>query len=81
MRQYLYGLTPEEYGALLEAQDNRCAICRTDTPNGKGSWHVDHNHATGQIRGLLCNDCNLGLGKFADDSDRLRAAIAYLGDP
>jgi hypothetical protein len=78
MRQYLYGLTPEAYAALLETQDARCAICRTDTPGGKGGWHVDHNHATGLVRGLLCTNCNQGLGQFADDPDRLRAAADYL---
>lgn len=77
-RQYLYGLTPEQYAALLEKQDNRCAICRTDTPGGKGGWHVDHDHKTGAVRGLLCNDCNNGLGRFLDDPARLRAAIEYL---
>lgn len=78
MRQRLYGLTPEQYTAFLEAQDHRCAICRTDEPKGKGTWHVDHDHATGRTRGLLCNSCNLALGHFADDTGRLEAAIAYL---
>lgn len=77
MRQYLYGITPEQYDALLASQDNRCAICRSEGSGPKG-WHVDHDHVTGTVRGLLCGPCNLGLGHFNDDVDRLRAAIAYI---
>lgn len=78
MRNYLYGVTPEQYDALLLAQDNRCAICRTDTPGGRGTWCVDHCHDTERVRGLLCNGCNTGLGQFQDDPDRLKAAAEYL---
>lgn len=78
MRHYLYGVTPEQYAALLEQQDNRCAICRTDTPGGKGGWHVDHDHDTKAVRGLLCHNCNLMLGHAQDNADTLRAALAYL---
>lgn len=81
-----FGLTVEAYEALLDAQGHRCAICRTDEPGGVGRWHVDHDHGCcpGQrscgkcIRGLLCSECNLGLGKFRDDPERLCAALAYL---
>lgn len=71
----LYGLTEEAYESLREAQANRCAICNelfTKTP------HVDHCHATGEVRGLLCGGCNRGLGHFKDEVVRLRAAIKYL---
>lgn len=79
MRKYLYGLTQEQFEAMLEAQGGRCAICRTDTPGGRDNrWHVDHCHATGKVRGLLCNGCNIGLGHFKDDPERLLAAVAYL---
>jgi hypothetical protein len=78
MRHYLYGISLEEFDALVTAQEGRCAICRTDTPGGKGSWHVDHDHATNRIRGLLCHPCNLMLGHAQDDPARLRAAAAYL---
>lgn len=77
MRHRLYGITPEDYAARFAAQDSRCAVCRTDTPGGKG-WHLDHDHATGAVRGILCHRCNLALGNFKDDPDRLRAALAYL---
>jgi len=76
-RQRLYGITPEQYAALLASQDGRCAICRTDTPNGKG-WHVDHDPATKRIRGVLCGGCNNGLGNFRDNPARLRCAADYL---
>lgn len=77
-RRYLYGLEPGQYDAMLAAQDGRCAICRTDAPGGRGSWHVDHEHATGRVRGLLCHRCNLMLGNAQDDPARLRAAVEYL---
>ena len=63
---------------MLAAQGGRCAICGTDKPGGKGSFHVDHCHVGGEIRGLLCHSCNIGLGQFKDDRERIQAAIAYL---
>jgi len=77
MRQYLYGITPEEYAALLESQDGRCAICRAIESGGKG-WHLDHDHETKRNRGILCHRCNLMLGNANDDPERLRAAAEYL---
>ena len=64
--------------ASSESQDGGCTICRTDVPGGKGGWHLDHDHATGQVRGILCHRCNLALGYFGDDRDRVRSAIEYL---
>ena len=73
-----YGITPEEYDKLLAEQGGGCAICgRPPTPGI--SLHVDHDHVTGAIRGLLCFRCNNALGDFDDDHDRLRAALSYLG--
>ncbi|MGQ0520299.1 MAG: endonuclease VII domain-containing protein [Actinomycetota bacterium] len=73
-----YGITPEDYDQLLAEQDGVCAICgrppRTDI-----ALHVDHDHTTGRIRGLLCFRCNNALGDFDDDHDRLAAALHYLG--
>lgn len=77
-RKRLYDITPEQYEAMLVAQDGRCAICRATEAGGKGGWHVDHCHDTGKIRGLLCNCCNLMLGHAQDDSARLLAAVEYL---
>lgn len=70
-----YRLTPDAYAALRSGQDNRCAICRR--PFGDEP-HIDHDHQTGAVRGLLCGTCNRGLGQFGDDADRLRAASDYL---
>lgn len=79
MRRYLYGLTDEQYEALLTRQDGRCAICKTNEWSGHHKKpHVDHDHATGRVRGILCNNCNQGLGRFADDPVRLMAAARYL---
>lgn len=78
-----YGLTPEQYDALLERQGGRCAICVGEGPGRKGSdfFAVDHDHDTGMIRGLLCSTCNMGLGSFKDDPTRLSKAIEYLVSP
>jgi hypothetical protein len=69
-----YGLTIQDYRAIHEAQDGRCAVCR----NHATRLRIDHRHADGSVRGLLCNECNLGLGLFRDDPLILRRAAAYL---
>jgi len=79
----LYGITIEDYEALLARQDGRCAICRADQPGGtqpedRVSWHVDHDHATGAVRGLLCNRCNRAVGLLRDDPEVCRRAAGYL---
>jgi len=76
----LYGITMEQYEAMLVLQGGKCALCYR-VPEGRGNCsvlHVDHNHETGQVRRLLCFDCNNGLGRFRDDPDVLRRAVAYL---
>lgn len=73
----VYGLTQEEYDFMLEKQEGRCAICRNKP--GKRRLNVDHNHKTGQIRGLLCGRCNHKLlGSGNENSDILRRAADYL---
>jgi len=68
-----YGLTLEEYDELLAAQGGGCAICgNPDADN------VDHDHVTGEVRGILCFNCNIAIGHIADDKDRLLLAFAYL---
>jgi hypothetical protein len=76
-----YGLSDLDYEAIRAAQDDRCAICRTDQPGGNGAWHVDHDHLTGEVRGLLCLRCNAGLGQLGDNVETMRTAIAYLESP
>lgn len=71
-----HGITPEEYEMMFEGQEGRCAIC--GKPQAR-RLNIDHDHATGKIRGLLCSRCNLGLGYFKDNIDNLNAAVAYLG--
>lgn len=75
-----YRLTGPEALALYEAFEHRCAICHTDKVGDQ--WgdvlHIDHDHATGAIRGLLCSSCNRALGLFGDDPQRLEQAVAYM---
>jgi hypothetical protein len=73
-----YGMTLRQYEEMLEAQEGRCAICE-EPPRADISLHIDHDHATGVVRGLLCFKCNNALGDFADDGDRLIRAANYLG--
>ena len=75
-----YDLTQEQLDALMEAQAGLCAICARP-PEGRGPnavLHIDHCHATGEVRGLLCAACNRGLGFFRDDPQRLTAAARYV---
>jgi len=73
-----YGITIEEYEAMLESQNGKCAICETETcPTGK-RFAVDHCHDTGKVRGLLCKNCNIGLGMFKDDVKMVKNAFKYL---
>lgn len=72
-----YGLTRSDFEAMLVAQSGLCLICGLQ-PHKMRRLVVDHCHATGKIRGLLCDGCNKGLGDFEDRIERLEAAIAYL---
>lgn len=77
-----YGITETEFEQLLVTQNGVCAVCGSPPVPGTGPatkrLHVDHNHQTGKIRGLLCNSCNRGIGYFKDDSALLRAAADYI---
>lgn len=72
-----YGLTPEQWDEMYKAQDGLCKICKNPPPQGK-RLHVDHDHATKVVRGLLCPTCNMGVGSFLDNPERLREAAQYL---
>ena len=69
-----YGITTEDYETLLEIQENCCAICG----DGDKKLVVDHCHATGKVRGLLCHHCNVALGMFKDNKTILQSAMEYL---
>lgn len=71
-----YGLTPEGKDAMLAAQGGGCAICKK-VPSSKRATHVDHDHATGIVRGILCNICNWYLGKIDTDPDIMNRIKAY----
>jgi protein-arginine kinase activator protein McsA len=62
---------------MREAQNNRCYICNSGPANNQ-SLHVDHDHITGKVRKLLCNNCNNGIGKLKDSIEILNKAIKYL---
>lgn len=71
-----YGVSAEDWGGLYDRQLGRCAICLT--PLSETKVHVDHDHSTGAVRGLLCSTCNPGLGFFKDDPAVLLRAAEYL---
>ena len=75
-----YGVNQETYEAMLRDQNNRCAICRTDSTNSPRAkmFYIDHCHSTSKVRGLLCHKCNFAIGNFNDDINLLRSAIDYL---
>jgi hypothetical protein len=79
-----YGLTLDQYQQMVSSQSGRCAICSTDKPGWRWpEWHIDHCHASGRIRGLLCHACNRNLGIV----ERMIAVmgvqklLAYLAEP
>ena len=81
-RKRLYGVDQAVYNSMLEKQGGCCAICGSTEVNSVASVHseffVDHDHKTGAVRGLLCHNCNVGLGNFQDSVGNLEKAIAYL---
>jgi len=73
-----YGLNTEIYNKILIEQNECCAICNVHQSNFKKSLHIDHNHNTNKLRGLLCHNCNIALGLFQDSSELLLKASEYL---
>lgn len=73
-----YGIGLAEYETLLQAQNGKCAICGCVNQREGYSLAVDHCHLTGRIRGLLCNNCNRGIGLLNDSVVQLQKAIDYL---
>ncbi len=80
-RKHRYGIIESQYQAMLIAQGNSCAICKMPFNHTGPRFEkpqVDHCHASGKVRGLLCTECNQGLGRFKDNAEALTAAIEYL---
>jgi hypothetical protein len=77
-----FGITSDQYDEMHSRQSGVCLICsQPETSMRKDRLRklsVDHDHATGKIRGLLCSECNIGIGKFKDSPDLLRKAASYL---
>jgi ribosomal protein L34E len=82
--EFAYGVTTTQYEQMLQEQDNKCYICKKDeTIIDKRTKKlrrlaIDHCHTTLAVRGLLCNNCNRGIGFFSDNIELLKEAIAYL---
>lgn len=74
--KHTYGIDLDDKVAMLGGQGFRCAICATGVDLSSG--HVDHDHGSGVVRGILCGDCNRALGLFKDDEINLMEAITYL---
>lgn len=72
-KKYEYGLSEEDYNKMILSQNRRCLICQSET-----DLCIDHCHQTGKVRGLLCANCNCGLGFFKDDINILTQAVEYL---
>lgn len=78
-----YNLTEGEYEDLLKFQDGVCAVChRVPSPHKHGgTFHVEHCHDTGLVRGLICGSENVALGMLGDDPERVIQVLQYLLDP
>jgi len=78
-RKRLYGCSPETFVKIMEKQGYRCAICRRPQNEiQQNAFCIDHCHETGKLRGALCHDCNVAIGRFDDNIKRLKSAIIYL---
>ncbi len=84
--QTKHGISTQRYEEILKEQGSRCAICGSDRPyeyetlpsGTVARWYIDQDPKTGKVRGLLCFDCNAGLGKFRDDWGLLLKAASYI---
>jgi len=76
--KFRYGITESQFAKLVEAQGGECPICKRALGSGK-SVHIDHDHLTGLVRGILCASCNSMLGKIERNTGMLRRAQSYLG--
>jgi hypothetical protein len=77
---YKFNITIDKYNKILSDQNNCCNICKKHKDEFKNNLHVDHCHNTGKIRGILCFECNILLGKAKDNINTLNNAIDYLNN-
>lgn len=73
-----YGITYEQYEEILKSQDFSCSICKVHISKLNRRLHVDHNHSTGKVRGLLCGCCNTAIGQLKENIHNFTNAISYL---
>lgn len=76
-----YGISMQEFDALLEFQNGGCAICNKPITELRRRMNIDHDHDTNQVRGILCSGCNTGLGQLGDSVEGLKKALSYLENP
>jgi hypothetical protein len=72
-----YNITETEYVTLYESQNKACAVCEKELPLMGKSTHIDHDHETGKIRGILCSNCNTALGLLKDNIDIILSLALY----
>jgi hypothetical protein len=81
-RRWAYGIEPDEWTAIFEAQGRCCALCKADVPGSKRGWNTDHDYKTGRVRGILCLRCNIALGFYEKliqpHFDRVQAYLGLL---
>lgn len=74
-----YGLSPQDWDKLFQSQGSKCASCGDIPREGaKRKFHLDHDHSTGAVRGILCHSCNVALGHLKEDQARIQALSEYL---
>lgn len=79
-RALKYNITEDRFWEMMREQGSACAICGAEFKAGGRRMAIDHNHLTGEVRGILCTKCNLGLGTLQDSPYILRAAVKYLAE-
>lgn len=78
MRKNIYGLSKDNFIEIYQTQDGKCGACKKDIPTYGRDISVDHNHDTGQVRGLLCHNCNDALGKLKDNPETVLSLYEYI---
>jgi len=73
-----YGISLEDKEKIFSSQGRKCACCGNSEPGSKKGWHIDHDHSTKTIRGVLCHPCNVTLGCSKEDIKRLRSLVDYI---